>query len=581
MEFWRKHRVLIGVAFVLAVLYGVGRLSKIEEAKSRPLNELSRLVPSEVVKVHVEVTDDDVRRYSVQRRDGRERVYIVPAEMSEALSSKIEGLGVSLTVTERLNWIDKVLGYVPILIMFGYLWSMRKGSKKPIDQGKRPGVTFADVGGYTEVKEELRELVLHLKHPERLRSMGGRTPKGVLLAGPPGTGKTLFARAVAGEAGVPFFTMAGSEFVEMFVGVGASRVRDLFESAKKHAPCIIFIDELDAIGSHRNPDAIMGDKERDTTLNQLLTEMDGFSQEDGIVIIGATNHPDALDAALLRPGRFDRRVDMTLPDLATRHDILTASIKARQAHVDASVDIGAVARSTPGFSGAALDNLVNEAALSAVRVGSEWITSEHFDRARDRVVMGLRQARVMSDEERLLVARHEAGHVIVALYTEGAVPVGKVTIVAHGGALGMMVHASTEDQHVLNRKQLIASMAVALGGRVAEEVLAGNDQVSNGAADDLGRVTTVAINMATRWGFGGRGKPAPLRVFALEGYELSGQRAEEVEATIEELIKEAGDIARNVIQGHRKEHMALVDALLERETLTGDEIRELLRSQAE
>jgi cell division protease FtsH len=449
-------------------------------------------------------------------------------------------------------------------------------------------VTFKDVAGVEEAKDEVEEIIAFLKDPKKFTRLGGRIPKGVLMMGPPGTGKTLLARAIAGEAGVPFFSISGSDFVEMFVGVGASRVRDLFEQGKKNAPCIIFIDEIDAVGRHRGAGLGGGHDEREQTLNQLLVEMDGFEGNDGVIIIAATNRPDVLDPALLRPGRFDRRIVVPRPDLRGRIGIL--QVHTRKVPLAGGVDLEVIARGTPGFSGADLEFLVNEAALIAARRDKDKVEAEDFEEAKDKVLMGAeRRSMIISDKEKRTTAVHEAGHALVARFVAGpggsdADPVHKVTIIPRGRALGLTQQLPPEDRLNMNREFAQNQIAILMGGRVAEEIVFG--QKTTGAGNDIERATELARSMVTEWGMSDEFGPLNFssgkhevflgRDFS-QGNTLSEDTARRIDAEIRRIVIEQHERATGILTEHRKELEQIGEALLEYETLDGDDIDTLLR----
>ncbi len=445
-------------------------------------------------------------------------------------------------------------------------------------------VTFEDVAGVDEAKEDLQEIVEFLRDPQKFQRLGGRIPRGVLLVGPPGTGKTLTARAVAGEANVPFFTISGSDFVEMFVGVGASRVRDMFEQAKKNAPCIIFIDEIDAVGRHRGAGLGGGNDEREQTLNQLLVEMDGFEANEGIIIIAATNRPDVLDPALLRPGRFDRQIVVPLPDVMGREKIL--KVHVRKVPLAPDVDLKTVARGTPGFSGADLMNLVNEAALMAARRGKRIVTNAEFEDAKDKVMMGAeRRSMVMSDEEKRLTAYHEAGHAIVALNVAASDPVHKATIIPRGRALGLVMRLPEGDRHSKKYIEFTSDLAVAMGGRVAEELIFGKQNITSGASSDIEQATRMARAMVTRLGYSdvlGTVAYGENQEEVFLGMSMGRQRAvseataQTIDAEVRRLVQEGQEEARRILTEKRDGLEAVARALLEYETLSGDEIMGVL-----
>ena len=446
-------------------------------------------------------------------------------------------------------------------------------------------MTFEDVAGVDEAKEDLEEIVEFLRDPQKFQRLGGRIPRGVLLVGPPGTGKTLLARAIAGEANVPFFTISGSDFVEMFVGVGASRVRDMFEQAKKNAPCIIFVDEIDAVGRHRGAGLGGGNDEREQTLNQLLVEMDGFEANEGIILIAATNRPDVLDPALMRPGRFDRQIQVPNPDFIGREKIL--KVHARKVPLAPDVDLKVVARGTPGFSGADLMNLVNEAALLAARRSKRIVTKAEFEDARDKIMMGAeRRTLMMTDEEKRLTAFHEGGHALVSINMKGSIPIHKATIIPRGRALGMVQGLPERDQISQSYEQLIAMLAMAMGGRVAEELVFGHDNVTSGAASDIQQCTRVAKAMVTQLGFSdklGTVAYAEPQQEQFLGYSVGRQQSiseatqQTIDAEVRRFVQEGYDTAKRILTEKRKDLDTLAKGLLEYETLTGEEIVGLLK----
>src|SRR6187549_3750064 len=457
-------------------------------------------------------------------------------------------------------------------------------SKAKLLTEKQGRVTFEDVAGIDEAREELEEIVEFLKDPQRFSKLGGQIPKGALLVGSPGTGKTLLARAIAGEARVPFFTISGSDFVEMFVGVGASRVRDMFEQAKKNAPCIVFIDEIDAVGRHRGHGLGNSNDEREQTLNQLLVEMDGFEANEGIIIIAATNRPDVLDPALLRPGRFDRQVVVPIPDIDGREKILAVHMKKVPLAPD--VNPRTIARGTPGFSGADLANLVNEAALLAARRNKRLVAMQEFEDAKDKVMMGAeRRSMVMTDDEKKMTAYHEAGHAIVAVNEPASDPIHKATIIPRGRALGMVMRLPERDNYSYHRDKMYANLAVSMGGRVAEELIFGYDKVSSGASSDISYATGLARDMVTRWGMSDALGPlqyaeADEEVFL--GYSVNRQKnmsnetAQAIDKEIRRIVEQGYDRAKHLLEENRGELETLAQALLEYETLSGDEIKTLL-----
>lgn len=486
----------------------------------------------------------------------------------------------------------------PILLLIGF-WlfmarSMQSGSNRAFGFGKSRArllteksgkVLFSDVAGCDEAKEEVMEIVEFLRDPQKFQRLGGKIPKGVLLVGPPGTGKTLLARAIAGEANVPFFSISGSDFVEMFVGVGASRVRDLFEQGKKNAPCIIFIDEIDAVGRHRGAGLGGGNDEREQTLNQLLVEMDGFEANEGVILVAATNRPDVLDPALMRPGRFDRQVIVPLPDVKGRESIL----KVHMSKVPTASDVNAavIARGTPGFSGADLMNLVNEASLLAARKNKSVVTMEDFELAKDKVMMGPeRKSMVMTEEEKKLTAYHEGGHAIVALHVEGSDPIHKATIIPRGRALGMVVRLPETDRVSMARQKLYADLAVAMGGRIAEELIFGHEKVTTGASSDIRFATDMARRMVTEWGLSEELGPLSYNEPSGEVFlghaitqhkNISEKTAEKIDTEIRKIVENAYKRARTILEDNLDDLHKLAQTLLEFETLSGDEIKALLK----
>jgi cell division protease FtsH len=493
-----------------------------------------------------------------------------------------------------------LLNWFPMLLLIGvwifFMRQMQSGGGKAMGFGrskarllteKQGRVTFDDVAGIDEAKDELEEIVEYLKNPQKFQRLGGKIPKGVLLVGPPGTGKTLLARAIAGEANVPFYTISGSDFVEMFVGVGASRVRDMFEQAKKNAPCIIFIDEIDAVGRHRGAGLGGGNDEREQTLNQLLVEMDGFEANEGIILIAATNRPDVLDPALLRPGRFDRQVVVPNPDILGREKIL--KVHTRKVPVGPDVVLKTIARGTPGFSGADLANLVNEAALLAARRGKRVVTMAELEDAKDKVMMGAeRRSMVMTEDEKKLTAYHEGGHALVALYSDSHEPLHKVTIIPRGRALGLTFFLPERDRLSVSEKQLKAMIATAFGGRVAEELIFGKENITTGAGQDIKQATSLARRMVTEFGFSD--KLGPLlysdneeEVFlghsVTQRKNISDSTAAVIDEEIRRLVEEGEKTARDLLTEKIDELHRLAEGLLEYETMSSDEVMKVIRGE--
>jgi cell division protease FtsH len=493
-------------------------------------------------------------------------------------------------VTFLVQWFLPMLLFVGVWVFF--MRQMQVGGGKAMSFGRsrarllsanQQKVTFEDVAGIDEAKEELQEIIAFLKDPKRFTKLGGRIPKGVIVVGPPGTGKTLLARAIAGEAGVPFFSISGSDFVEMFVGVGASRVRDLFLQGKKNAPCIIFIDEIDAVGRHRGAGLGGGHDEREQTLNQLLVEMDGFESNDGVILIAATNRPDVLDPALLRPGRFDRRVVVPRPDIKGREGILR--VHSRRVPLDDTVDISVLARGTPGFAGADLENLVNEAALLAARLNKDAVGMAELDLAKDKVMMGSeRRSMIITMDERRTTAYHEAGHALVARLSPGADPVHKVTIIPRGMALGLTQQVPVDDRHTYARPQLLTNLAIMFGGRAAEELVLG--QITTGAGNDIEQASELTRKMICEWGMSDRLGPVAFgrkddEIFLGRDFvrrvEYSESTAIEIDQEVRRIITEAFERARTLLRKNLEALHKIAEALLEREVLDGANIDDILR----
>lgn len=493
--------------------------------------------------------------------------------------------------------------WIPILGIVGIMWltlrQMQGGggrggalgfgkSRAKLLTEKTERVTFEDVAGIEEAKDELVEVVDFLRDPQKYQRLGGKIPRGCLLVGPPGTGKTLLARAIAGEARVPFFTISGSDFVEMFVGVGASRVRDMFEQGKKNSPCIIFIDEIDAVGRHRGAGLGGGNDEREQTLNQLLVEMDGFEANQSVIIVAATNRPDVLDPALLRPGRFDRQIVVPNPDINGRAKIL--DVHLRKVPKGPDVDSRVIARGTPGFSGADLSNIVNEAALLAARLGKKVVTMRDLEAAKDKVMMGAeRKSMVMSDEEKKMTAYHEGGHALVSIYSPASDPIHKATIIPRGRALGMVMRLPEADKLSYLREKMYADLAVSMGGRVAEELIFGYEKVSSGASSDIKYATKLARAMVTEWGmsdkigplFYGSDQQEVFLGYSMghQGQHVSEEMSNTIDAEVKRIVQEAHDEAERILTKHLDELHIIAKAMLEYETLSGDEIKALLAGE--
>ncbi len=539
------------------------------------------------------------RTVSGQLTDGRTFQTYTPED--PALVSRLTDKGVRVIAKpeESENPLLRILlSWFPMLLLIGvwvfFMRQMQSGGGRAMGFGKSRArmltekqgrVTFEDVAGIDEAKGELQEIVEFLKDPQKFQRLGGKIPKGVLLVGPPGTGKTLLARAIAGEANVPFFTISGSDFVEMFVGVGASRVRDMFEQGKKNAPCIIFIDEIDAVGRHRGAGLGGGNDEREQTLNQMLVEMDGFESNEGVILIAATNRPDVLDPALLRPGRFDRQVVVPNPDVNGREKIIR--VHMRKVPLASDVDPKVIARGTPGFSGADLANLVNEAALLAARSGKRVVAMNEFESAKDKVMMGAeRRSLVMSEAEKRMTAYHEAGHALCAINDPDCDPVHKATIIPRGRALGLVMSLPEGDRLSESKARLLARMKMAMGGRVAEELVFGPDRVSNGASGDIKAATNIARTMVTEWGmsdrlgmiaYGDNSQEVFLGHSVTQNKNVSEATAQEIDSEVKLIIDAAYSGAKKLLTERIEELHRLARGLLEYETLSGDDIRTVLR----
>jgi len=562
---------------------------------------LSNVKNGRVAQVHIQ-SNDAGNNISGSSVDGGEFKTFGPPDpklVDDLVENKVE-----ITAeppAERSVFVDLILGVAPILLLIGvWVYFMRQmqgggaGGRGAMSFGKSRAklqgedqvkVTFEDVACVEEAKDEVNELVEFLRNPGKFQKLGGHIPRGVLMVGSPGTGKTLLARAIAGEAKVPFFSISGSDFVEMFVGVGASRVRDMFEQAKKHAPCIIFIDEIDAVGRHRGAGLGGGHDEREQTLNQLLVEMDGFEGGEGVIVIAATNRPDVLDPALLRPGRFDRQVVVPLPDIRGREAIL--KVHMRKVPISDDVNAKVIARGTPGFSGADLANLVNEAALFAARDNAKSVAMDHLDRAKDKIMMGTeRRSMVMSEKEKKLTAFHEAGHAIVGRLVPEHDPVYKVTIIPRGLALGVTMFLPEQDKYSISKLQLQSQLASLFGGRVAEELVFGSENVTTGASNDIERATSIARNMVTKWGL--TEKLGPLTYSEDEGEvflgrsitqhkHVSDDTARLIDIEVREIIDAAHRTAKQLLEDHSEQLYVMADALMKYETINSDQIDQIMK----
>ena len=541
----------------------------------------------------------DGERVSVTAKDGSRYITIKP--QGEQLADKLLGKGIDITADpqEQSGILTVLLSWAPFILLIGvwifFMNRMQGGgrggamgfgkSRAKLLTEKQGRVTFDDVAGIDEAKEELEEIVEFLRNPQKFSRLGGKIPKGALLVGPPGTGKTLLARAIAGEAGVPFFTISGSDFVEMFVGVGASRVRDMFEQAKKNAPCIVFIDEIDAVGRARGVGIGGGNDEREQTLNQLLVEMDGFEANEGVIIVAATNRKDVLDPALLRPGRFDRQIHVPNPDIRGREKILT--VHARKVPVGPDVDLRIIARGCPGFSGADLANLVNEAALAAARNGRRFVIMVDFENAKDKVMMGAeRRSMVLTADQKEKTAYHEAGHAIVGMNMPKCDPVYKATIIPRGGALGMVVSLPEMDRLNMHKDEGKQKIAMMMAGKAAEIIKYGEEGVSSGPAGDIQQASSLARAMVMRWGMsdviGNIDYSEAHEGYngATGGFSVSAETKMKIEEEVKHLIDEGYDTARAVLLDKNADFEKLAQGLLEYETLTGEEIRKVIRGEA-
>ncbi len=532
-------------------------------------------------------------------KDGKKFETVIPEGYSKIYDILQEnGVKIHVVPAERSGWLTTLLiSWLPILLFIGlWIFMMRQmsgGSNRAFSFAKskakvyleeKPNVKLDDVAGMDEVKEEVKEIIDYLKDPQRFQKLGGRAPKGVLFYGDPGVGKTLLAKAIAGEANVPFISISGSDFVEMFVGVGAARVRDLFETAKKHAPCLVFIDEIDAVGRARSGVGFGGGHdEREQTLNQLLVELDGFESGEGIIVIAATNRPDILDPALLRPGRFDRQISVPKPDVKGRYEILKVHVKKKKIPLDNDIDLMVIARGTPGFSGADLANIVNEAALLAARKRKDKVGMKEFEEAMDRIMMGLeRKGMAITPDEKEKIAYHEVGHAIVSLMFKEADPLHKVSIIPRGMALGVTVNLPEEDRHIYSKKDLIARIHQLFGGRAAEEVFYGKDGITTGAENDLMRATELAYRIVASWGMTDELGPIHVQTarnnpfMPQQGPEISEETAKKIDEEVNKLLRDAYNKTKEIIESYKDAITAVVELLLDKETITCDEMVAIL-----
>jgi cell division protease FtsH len=584
--------VIICVAVLLWAVVHTGR-AKVDDQPT--FTDLMNSVEQGRVKsVVVNSSTGDVQG-TYKDSDGRQFHSNVPTNYP-AIYDRFREKGVAVTVQKDTGtgWVSILINAIPFVLLLAFwifmMRQMQSGGNKALSFGKsrarlhssqQKKVTFKDVAGVEEAKEELQEIIEFLREPQKFQKLGGRIPKGVLLIGPPGTGKTLLARAIAGEANVPFFSISGSDFVEMFVGVGASRVRDLFEQGKKNAPCIIFIDEIDAVGRHRGAGLGGGHDEREQTLNQLLVEMDGFESNEGVILVAATNRPDVLDPALLRPGRFDRRVVVGRPDVKGREAIL--KVHTKKTPLGDDVDLMVVARGTPGFAGADLANLVNEAALIAARQNRKLVTQFDFELAKDKVIMGVeRKSLMLNEDEKKNTAYHEAGHALVAALIPHADPLHKVTIIPRGMALGLTQQLPMDDKHSYSKHYLEAQLAILMAGRIAEEIFM--KHITTGAGNDIERATDVARKMVCEWGmselgplsFGKKEEQIFLGREIAQHRDFSEATAVMIDQAVKKLVQDGYDNAKRVIEEHYDAMVRIAEALLEREVLDGAEVKQLI-----
>lgn len=601
--------VFLWIVIIVAVVVLWNFLNTVRSGNVDEVNysEFTSMVKNDKIRSYptspVTLTGNEVEGKYIDSATDTERKFrvIIPKGSEETIANTLNEKDIIVKVNDddQSSFVYMLLtSWFPIILFVGFwiflMRQMQSGGNKALSFGKsraklstnhQKKVTFKDVAGVEEAKEELQEIIEFLKEPQKFQKLGGRIPKGVLLMGPPGTGKTLLARAIAGEANVPFFSISGSDFVEMFVGVGASRVRDLFEQGKKNAPCIIFIDEIDAVGRHRGAGLGGGHDEREQTLNQLLVEMDGFESNEGVILIAATNRPDVLDPALLRPGRFDREVVVTLPDIKGREGII--KVHTRRIPLGSDVDVSILARGTPGFSGAQLANLVNEAALNAARFSRKSVAMTDFEEAKDKVLMGKeRKSLIMSDAEKRNTAYHEAGHALVAYLLPDADPLHKVTIIPRGRALGVTMQLPEEDKYSYTKEYMEASLTILLAGRVAEELFLGS--CTTGAANDLERVTDRARKMICEWGmskemgpltFGKKEEQIFLGREIAQHQDYSEETAIQIDKEVKKIVLAAYTEARKLLDENRDALIRVAEALLEYETLDSDEIKAIIKGE--
>src|SRR5712691_2443552 len=591
-----RKAVLWLIILCLAVLvWAVLKGSKAPGAQPSFSELVKDVRDGKVQQITINSTTGEVRGKYKNSDDFRSTVPPAYNDFTTLLIDK--GVAVRVEKDDGGGWINLLVQAVPFVLLLAFWIFMRRQmqsvgnkvlsfgkSRARLHSSRQKKVTFKDVAGIEEAKEELLEIIEFLREPQKFQKLGGHIPKGVLLVGPPGTGKTLLARAIAGEANVPFFTISGSDFVEMFVGVGASRVRDMFEQGKKNAPCIVVIDEIDAVGRHRGAGLGGGNDEREQTLNQLLVEMDGFESNEGVILIAATNRPDVLDPALLRPGRFDRRVVVARPDVKGREEILR--VHTRKVPIADDVDLSIIARGTPGFSGADLANLVNEAALWAARQNRKFVMMSDFEMSKDKVLMGVeRKSMILSDEEKKNTAYHEAGHALVAAMTPGADPVHKVTIIPRGMALGLTMQLPEDDKHTYTREYLETMLAVLMGGRSAEEIFLGH--ITTGAGNDIERATDIARNMVCEWGmselgplaYGKKDEAIFLGREIAHHRDYSEDTAIQIDKEVKRIVNGGYDKAKNLLSKNRDTLERIAQALLEREVIDANEVKLLMEGK--
>jgi len=597
-QFYKNISLWLVISLMMILLFNMFNKPRTMPEKLNFTEFISQVEAGRITAVTIQ-GNDIYGKY--EGKDGKEFHSYKPVSDAD-LTKKLIDKKVTITAKpdeEKFSWLSLLVSWFPFILLIGvwifFMRQMQSGGGKAMSFGKSRAklltenqvkITFEDVAGIEEAKEELHEIISFLKDPKKFTKLGGKIPKGVLLMGPPGTGKTLLARAIAGEAGVPFFSISGSDFVEMFVGVGASRVRDLFMQGKKNAPCIIFIDEIDAVGRHRGAGLGGGHDEREQTLNQLLVEMDGFESNEGVILIAATNRPDVLDPALLRPGRFDRQVVVPRPDVKGREMIL--GVHAKKLPLGPDVNLEVIAKGTPGFSGADLANVVNEAALLAARLDKSVVEAIDFDNAKDKVLMGVeRRSMVISDEEKKSTAYHEAGHTLVAIKTPGSDPVHKVSIIPRGRALGITMQLPIEDKHSYSREVLLGRIAVLMGGRAAEDLIF--NTFTTGAGNDIERATEMARKMVCEWGMSDKMGPLAFgkkdeQIFL--GREMATHKnyseatAVEIDTEIRKVVEESYQRAINILRDNISDLHNISLCLIEKENLTGAEVDEIISSGA-